>query len=130
MGYYRRRAGEELVKLLAAMLGFALVSFWPYIAGTAIAKGHGARPGSTTYELAGWLPEVAWIALLVGGTLYVTAHRRRSRAAAQSAYVHHVGQMAVSGAPWFDQRAGHFRHGRCTIRHRSMGAAMRCRSTV
>jgi hypothetical protein len=43
----------------------ALVSFWPWMLGTYVATQAGASRGSTTRALSGWLPELAWLIILV-----------------------------------------------------------------
>lgn len=42
----------------------------------------------------------------------------------------HRAAMARTGQAWLYPDAGHFRHGTCTIRHRSLGAAQRCNSQI
>jgi hypothetical protein len=54
-----------------------VVSGWPWLLGTHIAQKHGEVKGSAAYNLAGWIPEAAWIVLVVGGV--VLAARRANR---------------------------------------------------
>lgn len=121
MGYVERKAGGALFAGITVVLGCALISFWPWILGTHIALKNGARKGSTAYDLAGWLPEVGWLVLLVvGGTLIMrtstkTAKVNAEKRAAVAAY--NAPRAAGGGA---------FTHGSCTIRHRTVGAAVRC----
>jgi hypothetical protein len=75
---------------------------------------------------AAWALEVVWIAVLGTGALilYRRGKAKRLQWAERRAY------MASTGRPWFDAAAGHYRHGTCTIKHRSEGAAGRCSSTI
>ena len=89
----------------------------------------------------GWA--VAWVVQIVWGAALVIAFvlwyrrdkaRQRQRAEAQAAQAYQLAlyraQMAATNRPWFDAAARHYRHGTCTIKHRSEGAAGRCSSTI
>lgn len=77
MSYVARKSGAAIGAACAVVLAVALVSIWPWLLGTHVALKEGARKGSTGYDLAGWLPEIAWIALLVGCALVIVRKPRR-----------------------------------------------------
>jgi hypothetical protein len=124
MGYYQRKAGGAVAGMMAAVLGIALISAWPWMLGTYIATRNGAAKGSTAYDLAGWLPETAWIVVVIVGLLigYRNSIRRGQQVAQLRA------ERAIFDAPRAAASGGSYTHGACTIAHRTIGAAARCTS--
>ena len=84
-----------------------------------------------------WLVQAIWTAF--GGIVLYLAMRRegvrrqraaQARAAAVTTELQYRALMIQTGRPWYDGAGRCIRHGSCTIRHRSTGAALRCRNTV
>lgn len=112
--------------MLAA--AFFVVVAWPYLLGTYIAVECGAWNPSTERFVVGWLFEVIYIAALVA--LVVIARARYGQRAAMQA--HRLAVLRASGAVYEAQsgRSVIYRHGTCTVNHRSAQTAARCtRST-
>jgi len=132
-----RGSGSGCLSLLLVSAAITAVSGWPWFLGTYLATQHGQAKGSTAYNLAGWIPEGAWIALVLVW-LVVRASRNGKRKAAQrlaaaqqrAALAAHRVHMRQTNMPWYDPEARHFTHSTCTIAHRSEGSALRCRSKV
>jgi hypothetical protein len=84
-----------------------------------------------------WGVQIGWGVLLIVVVVAWYRHdkvKRMQRAQARATYENQLAQhrahMASTGRPWLDAAAGHYRHGTCTIKHRSEGAAGRCSGTV
>jgi hypothetical protein len=75
---------------------------------------------------AAWALEVVSIAVLGTGALILYRRGKAKRLQWAERRAH----MASTGRPWFDAAAGHYRHGTCTVKHGSEGAAGRCSSTI
>jgi threonine/homoserine/homoserine lactone efflux protein len=120
----RGRSDGALGKAIATSL---LVCFlvWP------LAAWH------TRHPVIAWIVEAAWAAFLLFIVFRMLRNQRERRA--QSAAVELAEQQRLDGLrqqarltnqPWLDPRLNSYVHGTCTIKHRSEGAAARCRSTV
>ena len=122
MGYYQRKAGEELFAGVLIIGVVCLIAIGPWMIGNAVA---GAALG--------WVFELIYIALIVWLIIVqVRKSRVRAVAAAQrhADLIQHRVAMAATNTTWFDTAAGHYRHSTCTIRHRSAGAAQRCNGRI
>jgi hypothetical protein len=128
MGYIRYNAEKAAVHGGLKLIGWCLLAIpfiWPLMLSNKIGAGW-----------AGGL-EVVWLALLVAAFLAYRsrmierqrAEQERAATVAQSVAKHRA-LMAQTNKPWFDSLAGHYRHGTCTIKHRSEGAAGRCSSAI
>jgi hypothetical protein len=115
-------AGAQFLVFLIACIPF----LWPIM----------FLPKSSGWGVA-WGVQFGWGAVLI--VAYVMWYRRDKarrlqRAQAQAGYEYqlaeHRAYMARTNQPWLDAAAGHYRHGTCTIKHRSAGAAGRCSSTI
>ncbi|MFV8054642.1 PASTA domain-containing protein [Mycobacterium sp. 48b] len=109
-------------------MAFFVVVAWPYLLGTYIAVQCGAWNPSTERFAVGWLFEVIYIAALVGWVVLARASHGR-RAAIKA---HQFAVLRASGAVYETQsgRSVVYRHGTCTVNHRSAETAARCtRST-
>lgn len=110
---------------------FFVVVAWPYLLGTYIAVQCGAWNPSTERFVVAWLFEVIYIAALVAlVALVVMARANNARRAATDA--HQLAVLRASGAVYEAQsgRSVIYRHGTCTVNHRSAQTAARCtRST-
>jgi len=115
MGYYERKAAEAFFGLAMATVVVALIAVGPWMLGNAIA-GSGLA----------WTFEVLYII----GAVWLVAWAVRRQRRIDAAKAQHRAAMARTGQAWFDPDAGHFRHGTCSIRHRSFGAAQRCNSQI
>lgn len=138
----------------AALIGFAaialllfLVVAWPYLLGTYLAVAFGAPNPSTARSVVGWLFEILWIGgVIVGIVVLLTrlAARERERdrqyaemAAAQEREeaIRHAeearrhAEVVASGVVYAARHGNStvYRHGACTINHRSADVAERCR---
>ena len=132
-----RGSSSGCLSLLLVSAAITAVSAWPWFLGTYLATKQGAVKGSTGYNLAGWIPEGAWIAfVLIALVMRASGNARRNaeRAAAaaqqRAALAQHRARMRQVATPWYDPEAGHYTHNTCTIAHRSEGSALRCRSKV
>ena len=78
----------------------ALISAWPWMLGTHIATKHGHPKGTRDYNLAGWIPEGAWIALilLVFVLVAVSGAKRNAALARQNAAVARQNAAAAEAA--------------------------------
>jgi len=132
-----RGSGDGGALAFAVIAGaLFLVVAWPYLLGTYVAVGLGADNPSTARSVVGWTCEILWIAgLLVGFIVWSTKSAKHSReqaelaaAQAQEQARQHAGLVA-SGVV-YPTRQGNstvYRHGACTINHRSSATAERCR---
>lgn len=120
--------GGGLLAWLVLGVAFFVVVAWPYLLGTYIAVQCGAWNPSTERFAVGWLFEVIYIAALVGWVVLARASHGR-RAAIKA---HQFAVLRASGAVYETQsgRSVVYRHGTCTVNHRSAETAARCtRST-
>jgi hypothetical protein len=115
--------GGFLGWLIAAGI-LVLIVAWPYLLGTYIAVQCGAFNPSTQRFVVGWFFEVVYVAALV--TWFVMSRvakaQRSANAARQSV------ALQASGAV-YEARSGKsvvYRHGTCTINHRSADTAAHC----
>ncbi len=118
------RGGGELLSWLIGAAILVLIVAWPYLLGTYVAVQFGAWNPSTERFVVGWCFEVIYIAALVG--LFVVGRARSARRAAEE--VHRLAGVIASGAV-YEARNGRsvvYRHGTCTINHRSQETAARC----
>ncbi|MBX7451917.1 PASTA domain-containing protein [Mycolicibacterium sp. 3033] len=101
-----------------------LIVAWPYLLGTYIAVQSGAWNPSTERFVVGWCFEVVYIAVVVG--LSIIWRARSTRRAAEEAQ--RLAEVMASGVV-FEARNGRslvYRHGTCTVNHRSHDTAARC----
>jgi alkylated DNA nucleotide flippase Atl1 len=113
-----------LTWLIVAVLFFLVVA-WPFLLGTYVAVQAGAGNPSTARSVVGWIFEIIYI----GGVIawFVLTREKRAQRAAEAAQ--RQAEVIASGAV-YETRAGPssaYRHGMCTINHRSPEAAARCR---
>lgn len=123
---WRRRGsggGGFFAWLIVAMLFFLVVA-WPYLLGTYIAVQLGAGDPSTARAVVGWFFEVLYIAGLVAW--YALTSEKRAQKARDEAQRH--ADLIASGVVYQTQvgRALVYRHGYCTVNHRSHATAARC----
>lgn len=122
----RRSSGDD------GFIGFCIFAFgvfilvaWPYLLGTWFAVQAGAANPSPARSLVGWIFEIAYIAGLIA-CLLLTQEKRAERAAdARQAQA----DLIASGTV-YETRAGRsvaYRHGTCTVNHRTWETAARCR---
>lgn len=78
MSYYQRKAGGTILGAVAVICIVALVSVWPWLLGTHVALKEGAAKNGTAYDLAGWIPEIAWL-VLVGLAFWYVGRPSRTR---------------------------------------------------
>jgi hypothetical protein len=108
---------------------FFFITAWPYLLGTYIAVQCGAWNPSTERFVVGWFFEVVYIAALVAW--FVKARHSSAQRAAEEA--HRMAEMIASGAVYEAKngRSVVYRHGTCTVNHRSPDTAASCkRSSV
>jgi hypothetical protein len=124
----RRRSGDGVFIgfVLVAVFVFLLAA-WPYLLGTYLAVQAGAANPSTARSVVGWLSESLYVIGLIA--LFITTREKRAEAARERAEA--AQQLAASGAVYSTRhgRSTAFRHGYCTINHRSHQTAARCRNT-
>lgn len=105
-----------------------LVVAWPYLLGTYLAVQAGAWNPSTERFVVGWCFEVVYIAGLVGWLLFA-----RARSAQRSTEeARRMAELTASGAV-YESRQGRsvvYRHGVCTVNHRSQDTAASCRKPL
>lgn len=108
--------------ILAGIVLF--LALWPYLLGTFIAVQCGAWNPSTTRFVVGWCFETVYVAVLAAA--YVAVRYDRSIKAAEEA--RRMAQLIASGEVYQIQqeRSTVYRHGTCTVNHRSPGTAERC----
>jgi hypothetical protein len=117
--------------LLAILIGAALiflVAAWPYLLGTFIAVRCGAENPSTARFVVGWCFEVVYIAGLLAWFL-IARQRSAERAAEES---QRMADLTASGAVYEAQhgRSVVYRHGTCSINHKSPETAADCRKSA
>jgi hypothetical protein len=136
----RRSGGGGLVGFVAIALLFLLVA-WPYLLATYIAVKLGAPNPSTARSVVGWGFEFLVVAgLIVGITVWATKTVARTReeerlsrarvAAQEREEARRHAELVASGVV-YQTRHGNsivYRHGACTINHRTAQVAERCRS--
>lgn len=114
------------VLIVVAVLFFAAA--WPYFLGTFIAVRCGAENPSTARFVVGWCFEVLYVAGILAWC--ITARQRGAQEAAVAAQ--QMAQLAASGAV-YEARNGRstlYRHGTCTVNHRSAETASACRKSA
>jgi restriction system protein len=85
MGARRNSSGGDATTI-AALFGlclFMVAIAWPWMLGTHLAEKFGAENPSPARTITGWAFEIAWLAFLGWGALYLVTKRDRQRAAAQ-----------------------------------------------
>lgn len=109
--------------IVAAILFF--ITAWPFLLGTFIAVQLGAWNPSTERLVAGLCFEVVYVAALVGWFFY--AREQRTSRAAQEA--RRTAELAASGVVYetTSWRSTVYRHGNCSVNHKSHDAALGCR---
>jgi heme exporter protein D len=123
---WRRRGsggGGFFAWLIVAMFVILIVA-WPYLLGTYIAVQLGATDPSTARAAIGWFFEVLYIAGLIAW--FVLSREKRAQQVRDEAQ--RFADLAASGAV-FQTQAGRtlaYRHGACTVNHRSHATAERC----
>ncbi|WP_157931809.1 Stk1 family PASTA domain-containing Ser/Thr kinase [Mycobacteroides abscessus] len=127
-GRSRSGGGGGVVWVIA--IGLVLfLALWPYLLGTFIAVQCGAWNPSTTRFVVGWCFEVVYIATLVAA--YISSRHQGVQRAAEE--TQRMAALTASGAVYEVKRARSviYRHGTCTVSHRSSETAERCgRSTT
>ncbi len=160
-----RRSSSSSPSAFATLLGIIIlvgigwvIVAWPWMVGTYIATRHGVTPHSSTWNMAGWIPEIIYLALLVVVPLIVliTSRGRQMRAPGWR----HAESDPPALQRWWDGSqwtaatqwnladpyrspertpyvrrsfnepvlsGGTYTHGACTIRHRRLDTAERCR---
>jgi lysylphosphatidylglycerol synthetase-like protein (DUF2156 family) len=141
-GRRRKSSGDgstTIVFLVAAALVFFAVA-WPYFFGTFVAVGFGADNPSTTRTVVGWIFEAFYIICIIGLIAYfVLTQEQRAQQAAEQAQRHAQEaaeraqkhrELVASGVVYHAQhgRSLVYRHGTCTMNHRSHETAARCRN--
>jgi hypothetical protein len=99
---------------------------WPYFLGTYIAVAMGADNPSTARTAIGWVFEAAYLLAFV--VYFALTRERRAQEAAESVRRHR--ELVASGVV-YQARHGQslvYRHGTCTVNHRSHETAARCRN--
>jgi hypothetical protein len=135
----RRGGGSGGGGLLVAVAAAALflAAAWPYLLATYVAVQLGAGNPSTARTITAWVCEILWIAgLLVWFIVWSidTAERRRLQAEIAEAQARERARQhaeLVASGVVYETRHGNstvYRHGGCTINHRSAQTAERCRS--
>lgn len=132
-----RGSGDGGALAFAVIAGaLLLVVTWPYLLGTYVAVGLGADNPSTARTVVGWTCEILWIAgLLAGFVVWSIKSAEHSReqaelAAAQAQEQARQHAALVASGVVYPARQGNstvYRHGTCTINHRSGATAERCR---
>lgn len=101
-----------------------LVVAWPYLLGTWVAVQSGAWNPSTERFVVGWMFETVYIAALVLW-LMMARHTSSQRAAEEAQTMAKV----IASGDVYETKNGRsvvYRHGTCTVNHRSPGAASNC----
>ncbi len=114
--------------LLAWLIGAAIVFFiaaWPFLLGTFIAVRLGAWNPSTERLVTGLCFEVVYVAALVGWFMYA----REQRVARAGEEARRTAEVVASGVVYetTSWRSTVYRHGTCTVNHKSHDAALGCR---
>lgn len=125
VGYLERqawRAGGSLFSMFIVLGVAALFFAWPIV----LLSPPDGRPWDAVHVVVAAFLELVWLGCLVAYFIYRGAKQQAQQQ--QDAVFRQ--QMSVTNTPWFDSRNGHYRHGTCTIRHRTEGAAARCRGTI
>jgi hypothetical protein len=104
---------------------FFLAVAWPYLLGTFLAVQMGAGNPSVARTIVGWIFEFFYVA----GLLAWFVGTREARAQAAVAREQAAQQLAASGSVYATRHGGSsvYRHGYCTVNHRSADTAARCR---
>jgi lysylphosphatidylglycerol synthetase-like protein (DUF2156 family) len=122
----RRRASNDggFIGFAIVAIGLFLVVAWPYLLGTFLAVQMGAGNPSAARTVLGWIFEIVYI----GGVIAWFALTRDSRAQAASARTQAAQELAASGAVYTTRhgKSSVYRHGHCTVNHRSHDTAARC----
>jgi hypothetical protein len=137
----RRRSGGDVgfIAFLFMGLGLFLVAAWPYLLGTYAAVQLGAENPSSARSVVGWTCEMLYIVVVIAG-IWVwaikSAEREREEAALAEAWAREEARerarLVASGVVFPERHANStvYRHGACTINHRSSDTAERCRSNA
>jgi hypothetical protein len=104
---------------------FFLFVAWPYLLGTFLAVQMGAENPSVVRTVTGWIFEILYFAGLVAWFVGTREARIQAVVAREQA----AQQLAASGSVYATQHGGSslYRHGHCTVNHRSADTAARCR---
>ncbi|GAB7071221.1 hypothetical protein JCM12141A_55100 [Mycolicibacterium hodleri] len=117
-GRRRRRSSNNSGGFFGFVAALLLIA-WPYLLGTYVAVQLGAANPSTTRSVCGWVPEIIWLALLAILLVGIVQQRSQQQAALAE---YHAPRAAVGPG---SQTV--FRHGACTVNHRTPEAATNCR---
>lgn len=123
----RRRSGGDagfLAFAIMFLLAFVVIA-WPYLLGTFLAVQAGAGNPSGARTVVGWLFEAAYVVGLI--VWWLATREKRAQRAAIAAQQH--ADLIASKAVYQTQagRSQVYRHGLCTINHRTYDTAARCR---
>ncbi len=121
---WRGSGGGGLLAWLVVGTIFFLILGWPYLLGTYLAVQWGAFNPSTERFVLGWCFETVYVGALAAW--FVKARSTGAQKAAEHA--RHVADMQASGAV-YEAKSGPsvvYRHGTCTVNHRSADTAARC----
>jgi hypothetical protein len=124
----RRRGGGD-----GGFIGFAIIAVvgvlavaWPYLLGTFVAVQLGADNPSTARTVVGSIFEVAYIAGLI--CWFTLTREMRAQKAAEQPQRH--AELVASGVVYEARNVSSsvYRHGSCTVNHRSHETAAKCRT--
>jgi hypothetical protein len=122
-GGRRRGSSAGNGSFIVFLLGVSAL-IWPWWLGSFIAVAFGAENPSAARSITGWVFEALWIVGLIAWM--VAADKKRMQRADEEAQ--REAQLVASRAV-FSKRHGNslvYRHGYCTINHRSPETAERC----
>jgi hypothetical protein len=146
MSRFEREASGLGFKLLGGLVLLAAawwIFTWPWMFATNSAVANGHPKGSAAYNVAGWIAESIYLAVLgaLVALLVVWVRSRGKRPGWRHRPSDPPGlQRRWDGLEWTEDTQWEFNavrpdgnyltHGSCTIQHRTSGAAARCKSRV
>jgi len=125
-GGRRRRSGDGgFIGFALVAVGIFLVVAWPYLLGTFLAVQVGADNPSVARTVVGWIFEILYLAGVIAWFMATRDKRAQAAAAREQA----AQELAASGAVYATRQGGSsvYRHGYCTVNHRTPDTAARCR---
>lgn len=125
-GGRRRRSGDgSFIGFAIVAVVFFLVVTWPYLLGTFLAVQMGANNPSAARTVVGWIFEILYVAGLIAWLVGTREKRAQAAAVRQEA----ARELTASGSVYATRHSGSsvYRHGYCTVNHRSADTAARCR---